>query len=141
LRVLRVRGLCATLGGCWDKSFRWVSYLREEARIWETRLEGRCKFFCRRGNNKRLWHDSTWNADFITLQGNTRVETTRYPKKYVSILLLVLSQSWPELASGSFGCVARKLTIFLPAGCALVPVGDGYEQALSTCHCPARTLV
>jgi hypothetical protein len=31
------------------------------------------------------------------------VETTRYPENYVSILLLVLSQSWPELASGFEG--------------------------------------
>ena len=34
------------------------------------------------------------------------------PKNKILLLLLVLSQSWPELASGSFGRVARKLAIF-----------------------------
>jgi len=45
--------------------------------------------------------DDTHPSSFLLLQGNMRVETIRYPENMFSILLLVLSQSWLELVSGS----------------------------------------
>jgi hypothetical protein len=46
-------------------------------------------------------------------QGNTRVETIRYPEKYVSILLLVLSKLTRRSRRRVRACVARKLAITL----------------------------
>jgi hypothetical protein len=44
------------------------------------------------------------------VQGNTRVEITRYPEQYFSIVLLVLS----KLAFGSFGRVLLASSPYLP---------------------------